>query len=80
MLTYIIYFFVTVILLFVLSLAFKAINRGMQAKNNPEEKTDDQDNDKSNIVDEIDKLNKLKDKGLLNQEEFDKIKKRLLDK
>ena len=80
MLTYIIYFFVTIILLFVLSLAFKAINRGMQAKNNPEEKTDDQDNDKSNIVDEIDKLNKLKDKGLLNQEEFDKIKKRLLYK
>ena len=40
MVTYIIFFIVAIIFLFILSLSVKAINRGLRAKNNIKQKTE----------------------------------------
>ena len=71
---------------FVLYLGATAIMKGFSAKsaNKSDENIEDQDfgnlpNDKNNLSDEIEKLNKLLNDGVLTQEEFEKAKKKLLD-
>ena len=71
---------------FVLYLGGRAIMSGFSAKeanksqkeeidNNPDEKTSI---DNTNISDEISKLNDLKDKGILTEEEFESAKNKIL--
>ena len=74
------------ILGFVLYLGATAIMKGFSAKsaNKSNENIEDQDfgnlpNDENNLSDEIEKLNKLLNDGVLTQEEFEKAKKKLLD-
>ena len=83
MLANIIYVTVFVILAFVLSIAVKAITRGVEAKQIiKEEKNLDLNNESENksleIIDQIKELKDLHDKGVLNDEEFKKAKDKLL--
>ena len=74
------------ILGFVLYLGATAIMKGFSAKNanktenNIEnEVVEDISSDKNKLSDEIEKLNKLLNDGILTQEEFEKAKKKILD-
>ena len=83
MLTNIIYLAVFLILLFVLSIAVKAITRGVEAKQViKEEKNFDVEKDgvidNLQVVDQIKELKELYDKGILNDEEFQKAKDKIL--
>ena len=83
MLTNIIYFAVFVILAFVLSIAVKAITRGVEAKQIiKDEKKSDLDSEKSiqnlEVVDQIKELKNLHEKGVLSDDEFRKAKERIL--
>ena len=71
---------------FVLYLGVTAIMKGSSAKstNKSEENIEDQNfenvsNDENKLSDEIEKLNKLLNDGVLTQDEFEKAKKKLLD-
>ena len=83
MLTNLIYLAVFVILVFVLSIAVKAITRGVEAKQIiKDEKNFDLDSEKSiqntEIVDQIKELKNLHEKGVLNDDEFRKAKEKIL--
>ena len=83
MLTNIIYFAVFVILVFVLSIAVKAITRGVEAKQIiKDEKNFDLNSEKSiqntEVVDQIKELKNLHEKGVLNDDEFRKAKEKIL--
>ena len=83
MLTNIIYFAVFVILAFVLSIAVKAITRGVEAKQIiKDEKKSDLDSEKSiqnlEVVDQIKDLKNLHEKGVLSDDEFRKAKEKIL--
>ena len=83
MLTSLIYLAVFVILVFVLSIAVKAITRGVEAKQIiKDEKNFDLDSEKSiqntEIVDQIKELKNLNEKGVLNDDEFRKAKEKIL--
>ena len=76
------------ILGFVLYLGGSAIMNGFNAKSANKEKENEsieEENisssfdDKDKLSDEIQKLSKLLDEGVLTQEEFEKAKKKLLD-
>ena len=71
---------------FVLYLGATAIMKGFSSKsaNKAHEKIEDQNsgdipNDENNLSNEIEKLNKPLNEGVLTQEEFEKAKKKLLD-
>ena len=83
MLTNLIYLAVFVILVFVLSIAVKAITRGVEAKQIiKDEKNLDLDSEKSiqntEVVDQIKELKNLHEKGVLNDDEFRKAKEKIL--
>ena len=83
MLTNIIYLAVFVILVFVLSIAVKAITRGVEAKQIiKDEKKSDLDSEKSiqnlEVVDQIKELKNLHEKGVLSDDEFRKAKEKIL--
>ena len=83
MLTNLIYLAVFVILVFVLSIAVKAITRGVEAKQIiKDEKNFDLDSEKSiqdsEVVDQIKELKNLHEKGVLNDDEFRKAKEKIL--
>ena len=83
MLSNIIYFAVFVILAFVLSIAVKAITRGVEAKQIiKDEKKSDLDSEKNiqnlEVVDQIKELKNLHEKGVLSDDEFRKAKEKIL--
>ena len=83
MLTNIIYILVFIILIFVLSIAVKAITRGVEAKQIiKDEKVSDlnnQNQDKNlEVIDQIKELKQLHDKGILSDEEFKRAKEKIL--
>ena len=83
MLANIIYLTVFVILAFVLSIAVKAITRGVEAKQIIKEEKNlelntEGENQSLEIIDQIKELKDLHDKGVLNDEEFKKAKDKLL--
>ena len=83
MLANIIYLTVFVILAFVLSIAVKAITRGVEAKQIIKEEKNldlniESENKSLEIIDQIKELKDLHDKGVLNDEEFKKAKDKLL--
>ena len=73
------------IICFVLYLGVNAIMKGFSAKEaNRSEKDeaipqDDFSADKEQLSDELSKLNELKEKGIISQEEFEKAKNKLLN-
>tara|TARA_Y100000766_G_scaffold62796_1_gene52073 strand:+ start:867 stop:1121 length:255 start_codon:yes stop_codon:yes gene_type:complete len=83
MLTNIIYLAVFAILAFVLSIAVKAITRGVEAKQIiKDEKNSDLDSEKNiqnlEVVDQIKELKNLHEKGVLSDDEFRKAKEKIL--
>ena len=83
MLTNIIYLAVFVILAFVLSIAVKAITRGVEAKQIIKEEKDleiNNDNQKQNleVVSQLKELKSLYDNGIINENEFKKAKEKIL--
>jgi len=87
MLANIIYFTVFIILVFVLSIAVKAITRGVEAKQTIKENRNldfkmENENQSQNqsleIVDQIKELKKLYNEGILSEEEFKKAKDKIL--
>ena len=84
MLENIIYITVFAILVFVLSIAVKAITRGVEAKQIIKEEKDldlNKENQNQNLVviDQIKELKELHDKGILSDEEFKKAKEKILE-
>ena len=82
MITNIIYILITGILIFVLYLAVKAITRGVEAKsemNIDDSKIDkDEEYNNTSLSDEILKVKKLHDEGVLSDEEFKKAKDKIV--
>ena len=83
MLTNIIYLTVFLILAFVLSIAVKAITRGVEAKQIiKDEKNLDlnkkNENKNLEVINQIKELKELHDKGVLNEDEFIKAKENIL--
>ena len=81
MTTYIVYFIIFLILTFVLVIAVKAISRGIEAKERNKEEKILEDNikeDNSSLTNEIQELDKLHAKGVLNDEEFKRAKEKIL--
>ena len=83
MLTNIIYFAVLIILAFVLSIAVKAITRGVEAKQVIKEEKNlelnkESENQDLEVVNQIKELHDLHNKGILNDEEFKKAKDKIL--
>tara|TARA_Y100000816_G_C25939465_1_gene489991 strand:+ start:339 stop:593 length:255 start_codon:yes stop_codon:yes gene_type:complete len=83
MLENIIYITVFAILVFVLSIAVKAITRGVEAKQIIKEEKDldlnkDNQNQNLEVIDQIKELKELHEKGILSDEEFKKAKEKIL--
>jgi len=83
MLTNIIYLAVFIILAFVLSIAVKAITRGVEAKQIIKEERNlenNNDNQKQNleVVSQLKELKSLYDNGIINENEFKKAKDKIL--
>ena len=85
MLTNIIYLAVFIILVFVLSIAVKAITRGVEAKQTLKEEKNLQVNKEENeisnieIVKQLKELKDLHDKGVISNDEFQKAKEKILN-
>ena len=83
MVTSIVYTLIGLILCFVLYIAFRAINTGMEAKKANKNLDITKENNTNNQYDLISKLNELKElheKKILNDEEFAAAKKKILGK
>ena len=83
MLTNIIYIAVFIILVFVLSIAVKAITRGVEAKQIIKEDKNLEPSKIENlqnveVINQIKELKDLHDKGILNEDEFKKAKEKIL--
>ena len=84
MLENIIYITVFAILVFVLSIAVKAITRGVEAKQIIKEEKDldlnkENQNQNLEVIDQIKELKELHDKAILSDEEFKKAKEKILE-
>ena len=80
-----VYLLIVLILIYVIYIAVKAINTGMEAKKLYKPKSDDDplendfsENNTQNISDEILKLDGLLKSGVITKEEFEQAKKKLL--
>ena len=79
MITWIIYFIVGLILCFILYLASQGISRGLEAKSdNKKDLIKLKKNPSETISNEIKKLKKLRDEGVLSNKEFEIAKKKIL--
>ena len=81
MVTSIVYILIVLILCFVLYIAFRAINTGMEAKKANKDLENSSDNSLDNQEDLIKKLTELRElheKKILSDEEFAKAKKKIL--
>ena len=82
MVTSIVYTLIGLILCFVLYIAFRAINTGMEAKKANKNLDITKENNLDNKEDLVSKLNELKElheKKILSDEEFAAAKKKILD-
>ena len=80
-----IYLIVFIILAFVLSIAVKAITRGVEANQTLKEEKNLQLNKEESkisnieIVDQLKELKELNDKGVISNDEFQKAKEKILN-
>ena len=80
MTTTFVYTITFLILCFVLYIAFKSINIGLDAKKKNKENLDDNGDFKLNddLIEKIDQLKKMHDEGTLSKEEFNEAKRKIL--
>jgi len=92
MLNYLVFGIAIIIFATVIIISGKAISRGIEAKQNIKAKSDDEkiaqnDIEKNvntltsnpNLIDQINDLNKLKEQGIISDEEFKKAKEKILN-
>ena len=92
MLNYLVFGIAIIIFAIVLIISGKAISRGIEAKQNMKPKSEDEKIDVSetkenanystsnlNLIDQINNLNKLKEQGVISEEEFKKAKEKILN-
>tara|TARA_B100001175_G_scaffold123326_1_gene104994 strand:- start:29 stop:268 length:240 start_codon:yes stop_codon:yes gene_type:complete len=68
-----------IIMGFVLFLGVKAIQKGLNAKNNKQFQQEKSDEINNSISEELEKLNELFKSGAISEEDFQKAKKKILD-
>ena len=92
MLNYLVFVIAIIIFATVIIISGKAISRGIEAKQNMKDKPEDEKISKSdteenantsnsnpNLIDQINDLNKLKEQGVISDEEFKKAKEKILN-
>ena len=92
MLNYLVFGIAIIIFATVIIISGKAISRGIEAKKNLKDKSEDEkkiisdteqnpniSNSNSNLIDQINDLNKLKEQGIISDEEFKKAKEKILN-
>ena len=92
MLNYLVFGIAIIIFATVIIISGKAISRGIEAKQNLKDKSEDEKkiisdieqnpnipNSNSNLIDQINDLNKLKEQGVISDEEFKKAKDKILN-
>ena len=92
MLNYFVFGIAIIIFATVLIISGKAISRGIEAKQNMKHKSEDENisisdteentnisNSNPNLIDQINDLNKLKEQGIISDEEFKKAKEKILN-
>ena len=92
MLNYLVFGIAIIIFATVIIISGKAISRGIEAKQNMKDKPEDEKITKSdteknantsnpnpNLIDQINDLNKLKEQGIISDEEFKKAKEKILN-
>ena len=90
MLNYLVFGIAIIIFATVLIISGKAISRGIEAKQNMKHKSEDKEialsdieentnKSNSNLIDQINDLNKLKEQGIISEEEFKKAKEKILN-
>ena len=92
MLNYLVFGIAIIIFATVIIISGKAISRGIEAKQNLKDKSEDEKkiisdieqnpnipNSNSNLIDQINNLNKLKEQGIISDEEFKKAKDKILN-
>ena len=92
MLNYLIFGIAIIIFATVIIISGKAISRGIEAKQKMKNKSEDEEivisdaeenvnisNSYPNLIDQINDLNKLKEQGIISDEEFKKAKEKILN-
>ena len=92
MLNYLVFGIAIIIFATVIIISGKAISRGIEAKQNMKHKSEDENisisdteentnisNSNPNLIDQINDLNKLKEQGIISDEEFKKAKEKILN-
>ena len=92
MLNYLVFGIAIIIFATVIIISGKAISRGIEAKQNMRHKSEDEkiaisdteenaniSNSNPNLIDQINDLNKLKEQGIISDEEFKKAKEKILN-
>ena len=92
MLNYLVFGIAIIIFATVIIISGKAISRGIEAKQNMKDKPEDKkiyksdteenentSNSDPNLIDQINDLNKLKEQGIISDEEFKKAKDKILN-
>ncbi len=92
MLNYLVFGIAIIIFATVIIISGKAISRGIEAKQNIKNKSEDEKiaisdteenanilNSHPNLIDQINDLNKLKEQGIISDEEFKKAKEKILN-
>ena len=92
MLNYLVFGIAIIIFATVIIISGKAISRGIEAKQNMKHKSEDEKiaisdteenanilNSHPNLIDQINDLNKLKERGIISDEEFKKAKEKILN-
>ena len=90
MLNYLVFGIAIVIFATVIIISGKAISRGIEAKQSMKDKSEDKEialsdveentnKSNSNLIDQINDLNKLKEQGIISEEEFKKAKEKILN-
>ena len=95
MLNYLVFGIAFIIFAIVLIISGKAISRGIEAKQNMKDKSEDEKiamshideieenvnipNPNLNLIDQINDLNKLREQGIISDEEFKKAKEKILN-
>ena len=92
MLNYLVFGIAIIIFAIVIIISGKAISRGIEAKQSIKDKSEDKEialsdieeniknpNSNSNLIDQINDLKKLKEQGIISEEEFKKAKEKILN-
>ena len=92
MMNYLVFGIAIIIFAIVIIISGKAISRGIEAKQNMKDQYEDEkiaisdteenvkiSNSNLNLIDQINDLNKLKEQGIISDEEFKKAKEKILN-